>query len=116
MTLQVDLTKVENFKTLCYEKKGTKDPDNKFLGLPYTRTTNYLVMASMAIGVGEITTKNYKEVFARHQFLQEGQVTLDDVKNHIGLKTNVAPETIGRWLMRIAKSKFNDTMHNIRYK
>tara|TARA_R100001369_G_scaffold15290_1_gene30098 strand:+ start:561 stop:908 length:348 start_codon:yes stop_codon:yes gene_type:complete len=115
MTLNVDLTKVENFKTLCYSKKDKLDKGN-ILNLPYSPTTNYLVMASMAIGVGEITTKNYKEVFARHQFLQEGQVTLDDVKNHIGLKTNVAPETIGRWLMRIAKNRFGDTMHHIRYK
>ena len=109
MTLNVDLRKVKDYQTLCYkdEEKGN------FFNLPYSKVTNYLVIASGAIGIGEITQTNFKQVFARHQFLQKDQVTLDDVKNHIGLITNVAEETIGRWLMRIAKSKYNEILWNI---
>ena len=112
MTLNVDLRKVKDYQTLCYkdEEKGN------FFNLPYSKVTNYLVIGSGAIGIGEITQTNYEEVFARHQFLQKDQVTLDDVKNHIGLITNVAEETLGRWLMRIAKSKYNDILWNIRNK
>ena len=109
MTLNVDLRKVKDYQTLCYkdEEKGN------FFNLPYSKVTNYLVIGSGAIGVGEITQTNYKQVFARHQFLQKDQVTLDDIKNHIGLITNVAEETTGRWLMRIAKSKYNEILWNI---
>jgi len=109
MTLNVDLRKVKDYQTLCYkdEEKGN------FFNLPYSKVTNYLVIASGAIGIGEITQTNFKQVFARHQFLQKDQVTLDDIKNHIGLITNVAEETTGRWLMRIAKSKYNEILWNI---
>ena len=109
MTLNVDLRKVKDYQTLCYkdEEKGN------FFNLPYSKVTNYLVIASGAIGIGEITQTNFKQVFARHQFLQKDQVTLDDVKNHIGLITNVAEETTGRWLQRIAKSKYNEILWNI---
>ena len=109
MTLNVDLRKVKDYQTLCYkdEEKGN------FFNLPYSKITNYLVIGSQAIGIGEITQTNYKQVFARHQFLQKDQVTLDDVKNHIGLITNVAEETTGRWLQRIAKSKYNEILWNI---
>mgnify|MGYP003153680796 FL=1 len=109
MTLNVDLRKVKDYQAICYkdEEKGN------FFNLPYSKVTNYLVLGSQAIGIGEITQTNYKQVFARHQFLQKDQVTLDDVKNHIGLITNVAEETTGRWLMRIAKSKYNEILWNI---
>ena len=109
MTLNVDLRKVKDYQTLCYkdEEKGN------FFNLPYSKVTNYLVIASGAIGIGEITQTNFKQVFAHHQFLQKDQVTLDDVKNHIGLITNVAGETTGRWLQRIAKSKYNEILWNI---
>ena len=109
MTLNVDLRKVKDYQTLCYkdEEKGN------FFNLPYSKVTNYLVLASGAIGIGEITQTNYKQVFARHQFLQKDQITLDDVKNHIGLITNVSEETTGRWLQRIAKSKYNEILWNL---
>ena len=109
MTLNVDLRKVKDYQTLCYkdEERGN------FFNLPYSKVTNYLVIGSGAIGIGEITQTNFKQVFARHQFLQKDQVTLDDVKNHIGLITNVAEETTGRWLQRIAKSKYNEILWNI---
>lgn len=115
MTLNVDLTKVKDYKNICYnKKKGAGKPN--FLNLPYTEVTNYLVVGSMSIGIGEITQDNYKEVFARHQFLQKDIITLDDVKNHIGLKTNTANETTGRWVQRIAKSKYNEILWNLNNK
>jgi len=104
MTLTVDTRNVKNYKEVCYKPK-TKE------GYPYADATYYLSFGSMAIGIGEITKANYKEVYARHKFLQSKcLITLDDVKNNIGLKTNVAPETRGRWLSRIAKDKFNEIL------
>lgn len=68
--------------------------------------TNGLIWAQLAIECGgEITEKNYVEVFERlyiwervvHALRYDGQgndlfFTLEDVKNHIGLSTNVFPK------------------------
>jgi len=73
--------------------------------------TYYLALGSMAIGVPEITEKNCVEVYARHKFLNpQFPYSLKDIKNHIGMKTNVNPETRVRWLTRIAKNHFNDIL------
>jgi len=114
MTLRVDLSKIENYQTICYNKEDKEQGTAmNFFNLPYADATNYLVIGAAAIGMGEITQDNYKEVFARHQFLQKDIITLDDVKNHIGLQVNAANETTGRWLSRIAKSKFQEILWHI---
>ena len=106
MTFTIDTRNIKDHQTVCYKPK-TND------GYPYADATHYLAIGSMAIGISEITKANYKEVYARHKFLNiECPITLDDVKNNIGLKTNVAKETRGRWLNRIAKNKFNDILWN----
>ncbi len=56
--LTVDTRQVKNHTSVCYKKK-TKE------GYPYSDSTYYLIMGSMAIGIGEITEKNYGEVFTR---------------------------------------------------
>ena len=76
--------------------------------------TYYFAIGSMAIGVPEITEKNYREVYARHKFLNDKfSYTLEDVKNHIGMKTNVSSETTKRWLSRIAQNQFHEIAYNI---
>ena len=62
MPLTVDTTQVKNHETVCYKPKTEE-------GYPYADTTYYLAFCSMAIGIGEITKTNCKEVYARHKFL-----------------------------------------------
>ena len=83
--------------------------------------TYYLSIASCAIGIGEITEKNYGEVYFRIKFLNhmsefatECPVTLQNVKDHIGLKTNVSFETRGKWKNRIVESHMRTLAYNIR--
>ncbi len=91
MTLNVDLTKVKDYKNICYnKKKGAGKPN--FLNLPYTEITNYLVVGSMSIGIGEITQDNYKEVFARHQFLQKDIIIKKTMNSTGKVMTNVAAD------------------------
>ena len=101
MPLKVDLTNIKNSDEICFV-------GDDFHGYEYSEVTNYLVFTGQALGVSEITEKNYVEVAARHEFLNKGQVTLEDVKKHIGLKLNVADESNAKWLRRISKSQFND--------
>ena len=87
----------------------TTSPFNKDEWHP---VTHYLMFTTMTIGMGEITKKNAPEFFRRVAIIQklygpaltyldplddsrkEIFITFEDVKNHIGLKTNVG--TISR--------------------
>ena len=40
-------------------------------------------------------------------------LTLKDVEDNIGLITNVAKETRGRWLTRIAKDNFQSILYSL---
>ena len=74
--------------------------------------TYYFAIASMVIGIPKITKENILEVYCRHKFLNpQFPYTIEDIKNHIGMKTNVTPETRVRWLTRIAKNKFHEIEH-----
>ena len=112
MSLTVDTRGVKNHLAVCYKEKTEE-------GYPYSDTTYYLAFASMAVGIGKITEKNYGEVYFRHMFLHSMNkttcpVTLQDVKNNIGLKTNVAFETRGRWKNRIVDGHMKTLAYYIR--
>ena len=111
MSLTVDTRGVANHEKVCYV-------GNKGIDLDYSEPTKYLAWVSMAIGIGEITQKNYLQVYFRHAFLfrvsgVKCPVTLQDVKNNIGLKTNVAYETKGKWKNRIVKGIMNSMWYEI---
>ena len=118
MSLSVDVQKVYDWKNYCYinakdEKTGEEYSE-------YNPATKYLAWASMAIGIGEITQINYKDVYLRHLFMNKLStisnvmpVTLDDVRKNIGLKTNVANETKSKWLNRISKSMYWELEYNL---
>ena len=115
MALTVDTRRIKNHKEVCYEAE-TKD------GFPYKPATHYLAWASMAIGIGEITEKNYHEVYFRHKFINQTSswnknplsITLKDVHQHIGLETNVGkPEPRGKWKNRIIKNVMAELSYSI---
>ena len=40
-------------------------------------------------------------------------ITLEDVRNHIGLKTNVTLEKLPKWRNRIASSEWSSIRYNV---
>ena len=87
-------------------------------------TTDALIWGSMSIGMGSITQANHEEVYLRYEMLRrihganrwtwdketgtrvELPFTLEDIKRHIGLGTNVSLDS---------KAKFkNHLMRNLR--
>jgi len=112
MSLTVDTRGVSNHEKVCFV--GSKETND----LDYTEATRNLAWTSMAIGIGEITEKNYLQVYFRHAFLYQVNdikcpITLQDVKNNIGLKTNVSYETKGKWKNRIVKSAMNSLWYKV---
>jgi hypothetical protein len=115
MTLDVDIRDIKNHDTVCFDKEEKDDSvGRRLVGLPYSDVTNYLIIGCAgSIGIPEITEENYRQVFARHQFLQKDMVTLEQVKAHIGLKVNGSFEQLTSWRNRIARSKWCDIVYEI---
>ena len=56
MTLRVDLSKIKDYQSICYNKEDKEQGTAlNFFNLPYADATNYLVLGAAAIGMGEIT-------------------------------------------------------------
>lgn len=87
MALTYNFENVENYKKKVRSKRGVL-------------VANSLVWATMAVGIRKITEKNYKKFYSRlcafeHLFgcyiyknSKPAYITLDEVKNFIGLVTN----------------------------
>lgn len=137
MSLDFDLTKVSvKFKSIevkpemkvpgfmSYEKNGKRYMQN-----PITKT---LIFATMSVGMGEITEDNALEFYTRYVWVNRvagfdievgvwdnkskewtfRDLTLQDVRNHIGLRTNVSLETAGAWRKRIGEMYFKTIMNH----
>lgn len=108
MSLDCDLTKIKDYETLCWrqpEPGEIEANDHTMFGRMVTEdgriqnpVTHALIFGCMSIGIGEITEQNYEEWFIRYRSLSflypdhPDPITLEDVKAHIGLTTNVFPK------------------------
>ena len=105
-----------NYNTTGIPESITTSPFNT---VDWHPVTHYLMFATMAVGMGEITKQNAPEFFRRIAILQKIDgpavsyrdhldhstvrifVTMEDITNHIGLRTNV-----NQW----SKAEFNKKM------
>lgn len=87
--------------------------------------TKALVFGSMALGLGNITEANISDWYARWKMYEKYEdfylysfydgetstrtyLTPEVLIKHIGLSTNVSPETNAAWCKRFAKPMYND--------
>lgn len=129
MSLNWNIGNITNYKTTCYDRipregNEARLNDGGFMG-PYwyeskddpsvlerlTVTTHTLIFATMSVCMGTITAKNAEEFHRRLSEVEregafrksaEGDVpfTLEEVKAHIGLSTNVSTLTKREWNAR----------------
>lgn len=94
MSLNYELSKIENWREVCLNSEGNLNP-----------TTHSLIFALMAIGCPNITERNFATVWERLQ-IAEGVIgayrncngepkkyTRAEITAHIGLETNVSKKT-----------------------
>lgn len=119
MALYWDLSKIKDYEKECFLGEG----DNRTL----KPVTHSLVWATMVIGIGNWTEKDIDEVYIRvnqyermtgptiyvddgnrssssqlnGELDEDGYITRDEIRKHIGLSTNVARVTTARWLKRL---------------
>jgi len=117
MSLNWNLKAVKDSDSFCFitafaDGDGYKRGDRIFNPL-----TKSLIFVTMSLDIGEITEKNYVEFFQRLRLYEDlfGQIirfggdqwdgpertSLDDVRRHIGLTTNVTTKPLKTWLNRI---------------
>lgn len=106
MALNWNVEKIDNYETVCWI--GEKGSDDRRMN----PVTEALIFNSMAIDIGLITDDNAAEVFARTRILEsinggmlikdgkESKITIEDIKAHVGLSTNVAFKSRKEWAMR----------------
>ena len=108
MPLQWDITDIENYQSLCWEKN--EDPNREANALwILSDTTEALIHLSTWAGINRITKNNYKEFAKRLAELELLGITYklpsnpkeEDVFNHIGLKTDVDICDNKKWGNRI---------------
>lgn len=115
MALHYELSKIENYKTVCWI--GEEGADDRRMN-PVTET---LIFATMGVGLGGITDKNVDEFAARFRILEKIHGAFlykfnEDVREdwflsdedfiaHIGLGCNVTNETRAKWASRIFVNK-----------
>jgi hypothetical protein len=126
MALHYDLTGIENHNTVCYSD-GHEGND-----VYMNNVTKTIVLLMMVIEVGEIKPDNVPEVFARISVFERisgnsvydvvdgvrkpHYISLEDVKSHIGLKTNAPNSSRSEflkkckdWIKRDLDGTFSDT-------
>jgi len=108
MSLNFDLTKITDYKTLCYREVDEKDEDGKPL-FQIRAVTERIVWGTMLVDVGNLKNRTECETFfdryceARAALNRTTlDLTLEDVLAHEGLSTNVSKTTDSKWLKRLS--------------
>jgi hypothetical protein len=128
MSLNWDISEIDDFKNKCVYQAERDDPsagikkgDDMISGV-----TDALIWATMSVGIPKITEENWQKFFARLNFYErlfspwrrlDGKPFYfkpEDVQMHIGLKTNVPPETDARWRKRMWESHLDSVNDRIK--
>lgn len=111
MSLDYDLRNIKNREEVTIV---TDDDGAKFQN---PITTN-IIFGCVCTQIGTITEANAEEWFGRYHLWNqshgyEDSFTLDDVKNHIGLSTNVFPKmSMQQWFK---ERIWRDTLYDVRH-
>jgi hypothetical protein len=114
MSLNWNISNIKNYEEICF---SVDDDGEKYL----SGITEALIFHTMAIGMGEITEQNVSEFYNRASLYakffgnpiryydeqtekyETRRFTANEIKNHIGLSTNVSYESPTKWRNRIWK-------------
>jgi hypothetical protein len=73
--------------------------------------TQSIIFATMSVGLGELTEKNWTEFYARMHIVEKlggyGHISPQRLREHIGLRTNVHNETRAQWMKRWFSYEFD---------
>ena len=122
MSLDWDVSNVTDYETVCFEQRY--NPDRKQTERMVKPVTNQLVFSTMVIDQSGITETNveefawrlalYQQMFggliieAKDNEFVERFISAEEVRAHIGLRTNVVTQSRASWLKRMAELHYRD--------
>jgi hypothetical protein len=110
MSLDWNLSKIENSDALCWVKRPGPDGE---IGEYLSPVTESIIWSTIVVNIGSITEKNWEKFYERLNFYEklfnplshkDGVgvfITAEQVKQHIGLWTNVMDKTDAQWLKHV---------------
>ena len=124
MSLNWNVSNIADSEAVCFHHY-TED------GNPARRlsqSTELLIFTTMVVGFGRITENNYQEFYKRVALFErlrgavrvkkgdsgkfvDDPYTLEDIRQHIGLTTNVSEEKPAAWRKRIIESWERDLVN-----
>jgi len=123
MSLDYELGEIANYKEVCY----TGEPGERKM----SPVTHALIFRTMGVDIGHITEKNYLEFYTRAKFVaalfgsnlmeadehggyKERDFTLEEIRAHIGLGTNVIDKTRAYFVKRQIDNFFRSADYEAR--
>lgn len=106
MSLNWNLNKINDKKNVCFTEDGLKE------------VTNNLIWATLAVDIGDITEDNAEEFHHRLALLTAlrgvnwNDISLQDIKNHVGLHTNVSTKTWKEFSTKVLENWCDDRDFN----
>lgn len=119
MSLNWDISKCDNYDDM-YQEAVDGPP-----GVELKALTAAIIQATMVLDMGHITSENVEKFFKRLRLFEtlhgklirfhDGSrfITLDEVRKHIGLRTNVPPSPNGKWRKRMIENFERELMARI---
>jgi len=124
MSLNWNVSKIADSNTVCFQHYTENGEPQRRM----TQSTELLIFTTMVVGFGRITESNYKEFFKRVALFErlhgavrvkkdcrgkfvDDPYTLEDIRQHIGLTTNVSEEKPAAWRKRIIESWERDLVN-----
>ena len=118
MSLDYELGNIANYKEVCY----TGEPGQRKM----SGVTHALIFVTMSVDIGHITEKNYLEFYTRAKFVAalhgrtlyrdrtESEFTVEEIRAHIGLHTNVSDRTRAHFVKRHVDIYFRSADYDTR--
>ena len=113
MALHWNLTKIKDTDNVCWREITLEDGS---IEQRMNQLTETMIWLCAGVGIGEITEKNAQQFHCRVNLLEQlngpflyqnkepRPITIEDVRSHIGLSTNVSNTPKGKWLIQVTRN------------
>lgn len=112
MSLSYELTDINNYERLCWEDLNGEQV--------LSNVTEAIVFATMYVDIGTITKANADEFYIRYDMFcrasgMTNRLSISDIKDHIGLRTNVSTETKAKFQQKVLNVLRDSAESQLRY-
>jgi hypothetical protein len=119
MSLNIDISRIADHDSVCF--MPTDDGTRQWKPI-----TTRIGFTTMVVDIGDITEENAEEFYCRASLISdiyssasmdpEIPLTLDEIRAHIGMRTNVVTLTRKQWLAKVTKTVIPNRMREYQWR